>query len=416
MMSNPTGDDGGREWIELYNNNDTDLDISSLTVSIKGGTFIPVTQVSGGTTIGAHGYAIIGSVVSGTTKFALDYPTYNGPLFKSSISLVNTGVTSIEIKLQGTTVDALSSYTAVKEGNTYSLINGSFQTGISSPGEKNKGVVVQDDTPATSTQSGNQTTIPQSSPPSADIMLFLPKEKMVVAGAPSLFSVHSMTYNGKAIDNIVYSWAFGDGGQATGSSTIYRYFYPGKYIAQIEGTNGLIAGTGRMAVQVVAPDITLSTIGYGKYGSYIDITNPSNYDLDLSLWKLSIDGVQFPFPKNTLLASGVTRFSGLTMGFASTTITSDTIIKLLFQNMEEVIRISQGGNSNPSIATSSVSLDQKQTVHPNFLTPKVFIRQVTVTKNIAPSSPKVVATSTIITKSIKKDIRLATFIKSLFGK
>ena len=122
VMSNPVGDDGGREWIELYNETDTDVDVSSLSISIKGGTFIAVTPVSGGVTVLARGYAIIGSTVSGVNKFSLDYPGYNSPLFKSAISLVNTGVTSIEIKLQGISADILTSYTAAKEGSSYCLL------------------------------------------------------------------------------------------------------------------------------------------------------------------------------------------------------------------------------------------------------------------------------------------------------
>ena len=147
ILSNPTGDDSGREWIELYNSSDVPVDISTLTISIKGGTFVPITQVSGGTNIPARGYAIIGSTVSGATRFMLDYPAYTGPLFRSSISLVNTGVTSVEIKQEGITVDTLASYTAAKEGSSYAFISGNFVTGVPSPGEENKAQVLEEDAP-----------------------------------------------------------------------------------------------------------------------------------------------------------------------------------------------------------------------------------------------------------------------------
>jgi hypothetical protein len=411
-MSNPVGDDSGREWIELYNNTESDVDLTTLTVSVKGGTFVPVIPVSGGTIIGAHGYTIIGSTVSGATRFMQDYGTYSGPLFRSAISLVNTGVTSLELKLQGSTVDSLTSYTAAKEGSTYSLINGTFVTASPTPGAENKVPIVEEETLSTTTQSGTQTTLPQASPPSADITLFLPAEKVVVAGAPSLFSVYSTTRAGKSIDNMTYLWSFGDGGQNTGSSTLYRYFYPGRYVAQVEGTNGLIAGTGRMIVRVVSPDITVSPIGIGKYGSYIDITNPNTYDLDISFWKLSIDGALFTFPKNTLLASGVTRFPSLALGFASTTVSSSTLIKLLFPSMDEVLRIYQGEINTLPVPEQHLV----QTLAVPVIKP---IKQVVI-KNTPPAKlSNSVATQTPATptpKSIKKDIRLATFIRSLFGK
>ncbi len=418
IMSNPIGDDSGREWIEVYNNSESDVDISSLTISIKGGNFVVATPVSGGTTLGPHMYGVIASIVSGSTRFTQDYPTYAGVLVKSSVSLVNTGVTSIEIKLAGVVADTISSYTAAKEGQTYSLINGSFSSGAPTPGEENKALVSEDTTPTTTTQTGNQTTIAQTSPPLADITLFLPQEKVVVAGAPSTFSVYSTTRAGSAISNMVYTWAFGDGGQSTGSSTVYRYLYPGRYIAQVEGTNGLIAGTGRIIVTVVPPDISITPIAMGKYGPYVDITNPNTYDLDLSLWRLSVDGALFTFPKNTLLAQGVTRFPGSALGFASTTISSSTLIKLLFQNMEEVLRLSQTSASTTPIhqiqkIPENVSLNQIK---------KVATTQVNIQKKVQTATPtgisKVVSisksTSSLLVKNPQKDTRLVAFFRSFF--
>lgn len=411
VMSNPVGDDSGREWIEMYNNTESEVDVTALTISVKGGSFVPVTPVSGGTIIAAHGYAIIGSMVSGATRFMQDYGTYSGPLFRSAISLVNTGVTSLELKLQGSTVDTLTSYTAAKEGSTYSLVNSSFITASPSPGLENKvTVTMEEDTPVLTTQTTGQVTLPQASPPSADITLYLPQDKVVVAGAPALFSVYSTTRAGKTIDNMTYFWSFGDGGQSTGSSTLYRYLYPGRYIAQAEGTNGLIAGTGRMMVRVVSPEISISPIGVGKYGSYIDITNPNQYDLDVSFWKLSIDGALFTFPKNTLLTNGSTRFPSSALGFASTTISSSTLIKLLFPSMDEVLRVSQGE------VGSSTSIEQhvvKTLVVPRSKSPKL----LNIKNNfIATSSVSVATQTAAVFKNSKKDVRLATFIRSLFGK
>lgn len=427
IMSNPIGDDGGREWIEIYNGTDINVDISALTISIKGGAFTPVTPVSGGTTLAAHGYAIISSTVSGVTKFTQDYGSYTGPLLKSIMSLVNTGVTSIELKSQGVTVDTLSSYAAAKEGMTYSLVRGTFTQGDPTPGEDNRAAEASQE--ATTSQNGAQVTIPQMSPPSADIVLYLPQEKTVVAGAPSLFSVTSMTRAGKVIDNMTYTWSFGEGGQKTGSTTLYRYLYPGRYIIQVEGTNGLVAGTGRMSVRVVSPDITVSPVGTGKYGTYIDITNPNIYDLDLSEWRLSLDGSLFSFPRNTLLAHGTTRFTGVAMGFASTTITPDTTIKLLFQNMEEILRIPQGVSLTQVVQVSQSALptivkeESKRSFGIATFTPQI-VRQNSITKQVKSYPPLTVNDSTLpatSTKNIhqsqpqnqKKDTRIATFIRSL---
>ncbi len=413
IMSNPIGDDSGREWVELYNNTDSGVDITSLTISVKGGAFVPVTPVSGATVIPSRGYGVIGSTVSGVTRFMQDYSLYSGPLTRSAISLVNSGVTSLDIKLGGNVVDSLSSYTAAKEGSTYSLINGSFVLGVPTPGEENKAMTTEETTPTTTETTGTQSTLPRASSPSADIILFLPLEKTVVAGAPSLFSVSSMTHAGKVINNMVYTWAFGDGGQSVGSSTLYRYFYPGRYVAQVEGTNGLIAGTGRISVRVVSPDISLSEIGSGKYGSYIDITNPSTYDLDISFWKVSINGALFSFPKNTLLISGTTRFPGAALGFASSTISSSTLIKLLFPNMDEVVRIYQ---QEKELEEKVISVEKKEL--PKVLTLKPVSAVSKKLVKVAPSSSSVSTTTkkVISLRQIEKDTRIVLFIKSFFSR
>jgi hypothetical protein len=171
-----------------------------------------------------------------------------------------------------------------------------------------------------------------------------------------------------------------------------------------------------MVVRVVSPDIMLSRIKTGKYGPYIEITNPNTYDLDLSFWKISIDGALFSFPKNTLLANGVTRFPGTSLGFASTTVSSSTIIKLLFQNMEEVLRVTQ--EIEPTVSTTTL---QKVATTPKQISPsKVSISNVTLKTKIFPSvaskaASSDISSSTTLHKTTKKDTRLASFLKSLFS-
>jgi hypothetical protein len=421
ILSNPIGDDSGREWIELYNDEENNVDLSTLTISIKGGTPIAALFLSGNQVLQPHSYAITASTVGGVTRFSQDYPAYNGPLFKSAISLVNTGITSIDIRLRGVIVDTLSSYTAAKEGSTYARSNGTWIVGTPTPGEENKQATSTTDTPPISTDPlGGQTTIAQASPPVSDIVFLLPKERIIVAGAPSLFSVYSTNHEGKLLDGISYTWSFGDGGEKFGATTTYRYVYPGTYVAQVEGSNGAVSGIGRTKVRVVAPEMTLSSLLFGKYGSYVELYNPNMYDLDISNWKLSIDGAVFPFPKNTLLGSGVTRFTGVAMGFASTTVSSSTLLKILFPTMEEVLRIYQGEDgtslslaSSTEIVASSSSFLQK--AHKQ--TYATYVPQKGKEVVVLPKDKvDVAATATVkmMPKTTKKDSRIASFFRGLF--
>lgn len=410
VMSNPTGDDSGREWIEIYNEGAADVDLSAMTISIKGGTAVITTPLAGGTTLPAGGYATIASVVSGQTKFLQDFPSYSGILFKSSISLVNTGTTSIEIKLNGNTAASLPAYTAAKEGFTLSYVGGNYVAGTPTPGADNQatdtssGTSSNTNTSATSTET--QATVAQLTPASSDIVVYLPTEKIAVAGAQTDFSVFSQTRAGKPINDLVYTWAFGDGGQATGSSTSHRYDYSGRYIAQVEAINANTIGSGRMVARVVAPDLTITGAGIGKYGTYVDIKNPNSYDLDLSQWRLVIGEAGFPFPKNTWLPAGqTTRFSGSAMGFASSTIGSSTSIKISFPSLEEVAHYEFPGTSTTILAATS---------SPSKVSPLAYVAVRTAPKMVLGASTTTIqATTTTSSTSKGKDTRLIAWIKAL---
>lgn len=434
IMSNPTGDDSGREWMELYNDTSAPIDLSALSISIKGGTPDAVTPVSGGTTIAPNGYAIIGAVVGGQTKFSQDYPGFTGPLLKSSITLVNTGSASLDIRLDGAVVDTLNPYIPAKEGKTLSRINGSMQSGTPTPGESNQSFV--DTTPVThSTQQSNSQSSGQVSPqitqqvlttnndkqvslPSVnDIVIYLPTEKIVIAGAETEFVAKSSNHNGKVLPNALYTWAYGDGGQGTGSTTKYVYAYTGRYVAEVEVTTESGQATGRMLVKVVSPDIAITNVGRDGRGVYVDITNPSQYEVNLSQWKLIFDGATFPFPKNTLLlASSTTRFSGSAMGFGTLIISSSTVIKILFPHLEEVTRYAKRTNEvtlpNPIVPTLS------SVTKPAFKSPyKTQVIKKSDTSIHSATTSQLKSTSTRVSPKVSqiRDTRVVSWVKGLLG-
>lgn len=410
VMSNPVGDDSGREWVEVYNNEEIDVDISSLTISIKGGTPVVVTPLSGGTIVPRGGYAIIASTVSGSTKFLQDYGNYSGLLFKSSLSLVNTGVTSIDIRLGGQVVNAIASYTAAKEGSTLSLVNGSFVQTTPTPGSANTSdtSVSQDEFAATSTPT-SQVTVSKQVPPAPDIIIHVPFEKIAVAGAPARFSAYGTRRDDTPVNDLRFSWAFGDGGEATGSSTLYRYAYPGRYIAHVEARNNTVYGEGVERVHVVSPELTIASVGSGKYGTYVDIQNGGMYDLNISDWRLLFDGVPYVFPRNTIIAGhSTTRLSGLAMGFASTTVKEGGEVALVFPNQERIAQFIHTTQLPQVLGTSTTAVviqpvKPRHPVLPKKIEPKV-----------ATTSAR--ATTAVHTTPKKKDTRIASFFKSLFGK
>jgi hypothetical protein len=408
-MSNPVGDDAGREWVEVYNESDASVDITTLAISIKGGNPISTVSLQGGTMLAPGEYVILSSIVSASSpvsKFldtGIGYPDYKGALVRvsSSASFVNIGTTSLDIRLGGSVVDSIS-YTPAGEGKTLSRVNGVFVTGTPTPGVSNQAV---SNTPQTPASQESQTTLTQTAPPSPDIVLYIPESKLVVAGAETEFSVYGMTRGGQVIENMTATWAFGDGGQALGTSTMYAYVYPGVYKARVDAGNTSVRGVGNMNIVVVSPEIRIASYGIGKYGAYIDIENPNEYDLDISQWRLHVGFGSYAFPKHTIIAQrGVTRISGRAMGFEKETFGEGKQIRITFPNLEEVTKFTVSHNET-RVATSSKEKVVKQ--HTTYR-PPVVVKKETFTPQ--GTTTRVAQATTKQTK----DTRLISWFKGVF--
>jgi hypothetical protein len=87
IMYNPPGADPDHEWIELYNNNSEDIDITGWKF-YEGGTNHGLTCAQGSMVISSGGYAII---AENATAFLTEHPECNCTVTDSSFSLKNTG-------------------------------------------------------------------------------------------------------------------------------------------------------------------------------------------------------------------------------------------------------------------------------------------------------------------------------------
>ena len=87
VMYDLDGADIGREWIELYNDGSSPVDISNYKL-FESGVNHKLTLFQGDKNISSFGYAII---TSDKLKFKNDWPNFNGTIFDSTFSLSNTG-------------------------------------------------------------------------------------------------------------------------------------------------------------------------------------------------------------------------------------------------------------------------------------------------------------------------------------
>ena len=87
MYDLKNGSDDGREWIEVYNNSDTPVDLSTFKF-FEADTNHKLISVAGEANVSPLGYALL---VSDFAKFKNDNPNFVGNIFDSTFSLSNTG-------------------------------------------------------------------------------------------------------------------------------------------------------------------------------------------------------------------------------------------------------------------------------------------------------------------------------------
>lgn len=89
IMYDLEGSDTDRGWIELYNGEETGVDLTNWRLDENGTQHI-LTLKQGSTTLASGSYAVISGNYE---KFKEDNPSFSGTAFDSSFSLSNTGET-----------------------------------------------------------------------------------------------------------------------------------------------------------------------------------------------------------------------------------------------------------------------------------------------------------------------------------
>jgi hypothetical protein len=102
-----------------------------------------------------------------------------------------------------------------------------------------------------------------------------------------------------------YFWNFGDGAVATGTVTTHAYRFSGDYVVTLEVISGSSQTSEKKIISIMDPNIWITDTLPGDSG-YVEITNKTSFDVDLSGWKLGVKDItkNFSFPEHTILLSG----------------------------------------------------------------------------------------------------------------
>lgn len=346
IMYDLDGSDSGREWVEIYNNGSMPVDLSEWRF-VEADTNHKLSVVSGDGTLEAGGFALI---IDDTN------PGFTGDVFKSSFSLSNTGE-KIGLRDEALNdVDMLTYATdigAAGNGDSLQKIDGVWKASVPTPGVQN---VFSGTSPSVSassktstakiSQSTSQTTSmsPQSGGPSAaapkpQISAYAgDREQVSIVGAQMAFEASARGSGGEDLSLAHYTWTFGDGTSGEGKKIEHTYQYAGDYAVVLDVTSGMYTATDKIKVTVVPADIRVLKIGTPQ-NFFVEISNDTEYEVNLSGWKLKAGTAMFAFPKDTFIFPK----KSITIGPSVTGFVYSTDVSLLYPSGAAVSVYGNGG-------------------------------------------------------------------------
>ncbi|MFZ2205074.1 MAG: lamin tail domain-containing protein [Minisyncoccia bacterium] len=313
------------DWVEIYNPNSEDVDLTSLKLLVSNSTSNHgIVKHSGSEILHQGEYGII--VPSSDIEAFTNKWGNSGNIFTASFSLPNE-TEKVEIN-NGDKTSSLSSVTynstqgASGDGNSLQLINGTWKAALPTLGSTNN--ISVSTISSTSTTSSNSSVSNSSNNESSyvqntstitktkiseepKIKTKILSKNLVFAGVPVEFQVKTTGYSGETLSSGKYFWNFGDGDSREASGTdrfTHVYAYSGEYVVSLEYYMNVYISepiaVDKITIKVVPIQVSISKVGNEK-DFFIELSNSSEYEIDISKWILSSGEKKFIFPKNSII-------------------------------------------------------------------------------------------------------------------
>lgn len=319
-------DGGDIDWVEIYNDGD-DIDLTSLKLLISNSSSNhSIVKYSGDEILKNGDFGVI--VPTSQIDAFISKWGSGGNIFTSSFSLPNTsGIIEINNGDKASPISSASYESGdggAGDGKSLQLISGSWVASSPTVGEENQASASDDDEDSTddteednssssssSTSDGGGSTLAKKAPKTSKVKLEIIASKVANVGIPTLFQGKAIGTDGQLLMKGRYFWNFGDGDyrevRAIGIDKFnHTYFYPGDYTIALEYYPNSFAESPevieQISIKVVEAGVSISKVGDVK-DFFVELTNDSTYEIDISKWKLMSDFKVFIFPKNTKLGS-----------------------------------------------------------------------------------------------------------------
>jgi len=231
---------------------------------------------------------------------------------------------------------------ASNNGQSLQKINGEWEEGIPTPGEANSqdSQPPEEDNPEDTPDDPQDETLPPTTTTPTPTITYkiepqifvqiLPLVDIPIAGADFIFEANAFGLKNQPLQNAEYQWTFGDGSKTKGQKVLHNYQYPNDYVVSLEVISGKYSASDRLKIKVISSNVVISEVGIVIDNNFIELHNPSTYELNLSWWRLRVDNNYFTIPKNTiLLPKNRIKFSAMTTNLFSN---QTSLVSLLYPN------------------------------------------------------------------------------------
>ncbi len=322
VMYDAKGTDTDKEWVKIINDNESDIDISKIKLTINDSNHL-IKDLDGSTTI-SKGDSVV--LVDNPINFKINFPNYHGKVFDSSFTLTNASGTVAIKDDKNVIIDSMSydsSMGASGDGNSLQKIGGIWETAAATIGFIEEQISTSTDntnnqnntsSSTISTSTNTQTTkiVTRTVYVSAhsgieDLSNYTEKtifqmsagrERMALVGSPLEFDAkYSVPSTNQCTPN--FSWSFGDGFEVGGKNITHTYKYAGEYQVVLNGTCGEESSVSRTIVKVINPEISIVQI----LGGDIEIKNNGKTEINIGGWKIRGIEKDFIFPKDTIISA-----------------------------------------------------------------------------------------------------------------
>ena len=341
VMYDPQGANTSHQWVEVYNNSSSSIDLSSWYLADYDTSWHFRTISSDDSTIlNSNSYAIIAKT-SNLADFKSKNSNLGGQILKANITL---GAESGHIGLSSdkkNIISEISYSSAMDNGNSLQKINGAWKessptagaSNILSTNSSNDNVSISSNTSSNSSSEVSTSKVSNTDTGEYRIITKIISPKMVTAKLPFYISSLTTTSKKETLATGRYLWNFGDGTSVetrNNQEFSHTYDYPGEYVLSLSFFNNsfekIPSATSRVTIKVVSADVIISSVG-DITDPFVEFENKSSYEIDISGFILKANNHNFTIPTGTIiLPNHKIKLSSKISGFSISDLSSIVLI------------------------------------------------------------------------------------------